>query len=215
MSVGEGLSTVGSGIGSIFEAKGHRAAAKLYDKSALYEHQAGDLEQVSTQVSLMQSEREIYKTSGATVAAYAGGGLETGFDITASNAQQGALTQALIGAQGQINYIGREVSAQGYEIQAATERAMAKSSLFGGIFKIAGGIVGMASDRRLKENIVPVGAYPNGLPKYEFNYRGEVKRWRGVMADEVQERFPKAVFTMPDGYLAVNYEMLGIAMEPA
>ena len=163
----------------------------------------------------MQSEREIYKTSGATIAAYAGGGLETGFDLAMNNAQQGALTQALIGAQGQINYIGKEVSANGYEIQAATERAMAKSSLIGGIFKIVGGIaqMGGSSDRRLKENIVQTGTYPNGLPMYEFNYIGATERWRGVMADDVEKRFPEAVITDSDGYYRVHYEMLGLRME--
>lgn len=70
------------------------------------------------------------------------------------------------------------------------------------------------SDRRLKENIEPVGTdSATDLRLYEFAYIGGSKqRYRGVMADEVETRFPGAVFTMPDGFKAVNYAALGIEM---
>ena len=70
------------------------------------------------------------------------------------------------------------------------------------------------SDRRLKENIEVVGRDERTmLPLYEFEYKGGTgKRFLGVMSDDVKERFPQAVFTMPDGYEAVNYAMLGIEM---
>jgi hypothetical protein len=68
------------------------------------------------------------------------------------------------------------------------------------------------SDRRLKENIVPVGWYPNDLSMYHFNYIGDRRRYEGVMADEVQEFMPEAVITGPDGYMKVNYSALGIEM---
>ena len=70
------------------------------------------------------------------------------------------------------------------------------------------------SDRRLKQDIVEVGVYPNGLPKYEFAYKDAPDiRWRGVMADDVAERFPEAVTPNAMGYQMVNYRMLGIVME--
>lgn len=69
------------------------------------------------------------------------------------------------------------------------------------------------SDRRLKTDIVHVGVdEATGLNLYEFRYIDGTKRFRGVMADEVQAKFPEAVFTMPDGYLAVNYTALGMEM---
>ena len=70
------------------------------------------------------------------------------------------------------------------------------------------------SDRRLKENIEVVGRDERTmLPLYEFEYKGGTgKRFLGVMSDDVREKFPQAVFTMPDGYDAVNYAMLGIEM---
>jgi hypothetical protein len=70
------------------------------------------------------------------------------------------------------------------------------------------------SDRRLKENIQPIGTDERtGLNLYEFSYKnGSGKRFIGVMADEVEKLYPEAVFEMPDGYKAVNYAALGLEM---
>lgn len=70
------------------------------------------------------------------------------------------------------------------------------------------------SDRRLKENIAPVGER-NGFKLYEWNYRGMTKRWRGVMADEVAKIRPDAVERGSDGYDLVDYSKLGFDMEAA
>ncbi len=82
-----------------------------------------------------------------------------------------------------------------------------------------GSLVGLGasifSDRRMKQDIVEVGTYSNGLPKYEFAYKGQSARWRGVMADDVEKVFPDAVGETPDGFKTVNYGMLGIRMERA
>lgn len=67
------------------------------------------------------------------------------------------------------------------------------------------------SDRRLKENIRPVGVdMQTGLQIYDFNYLGDPVSYRGVMADEVLEYMPAAVITDEDGFMRVNYAMLGI-----
>jgi hypothetical protein len=79
-----------------------------------------------------------------------------------------------------------------------------------------GGAMGKAagSDRRLKKNIELVGRDERTmLPLYEFEYiNGDGRRFLGVMADEVEQRFPEAVITRPDGYKAVRYDLLGIEM---
>ena len=69
-----------------------------------------------------------------------------------------------------------------------------------------------ASDIRLKTDIERVGTAANGLPLYDFRYIGGDDVYRGVMAQDVLERFPEAVCTMPNGYLGVRYEMLGMKM---
>jgi hypothetical protein len=68
------------------------------------------------------------------------------------------------------------------------------------------------SDVRLKTDIEKVGLAANGLPLYNFRYIGEDAVYRGVMAQDVLEVFPEAVCIMPNGYLAVRYDMLGMRM---
>jgi hypothetical protein len=72
------------------------------------------------------------------------------------------------------------------------------------------------SDRNAKEGIELVGVdAATGLNLYEFNYTGEVERYIGVMADEVEKVRPDAVIEGADGYKRVNYAELGIEMKEA
>lgn len=84
-----------------------------------------------------------------------------------------------------------------------------------------GGILGAGttaaikySDIRLKKNIEEVGRDERTmLPLYEFEYKGgSGKRFLGVMAQDVEKTYPQFVFTMPDGFKAVDYAGLGIEM---
>ena len=76
--------------------------------------------------------------------------------------------------------------------------------LLAGAGGLAGGIAAF-SDRRLKTDIMPLGASVAGVPLYEFAYRWEpgVRRW-GVMADEV----PAAARFKVGPWWAVRYDML-------
>ena len=71
----------------------------------------------------------------------------------------------------------------------------------------------MRSDVRLKENITKVGNSPSGINIYEWNYKGNTQRYRGVMAQEILERHPEAVALQPDGYLSVYYGKIDVNME--
>lgn len=73
------------------------------------------------------------------------------------------------------------------------------------------------SDRRLKTDIELVGRNQRtGLNLYAFRYiDGDGKRYIGVMADEVRNRYPEAVLVMDGGFLAVDYAMLGLEMVEA
>jgi hypothetical protein len=88
-------------------------------------------------------------------------------------------------------------------------------AILGAGAKLGAAYMGMPSDRRLKTNISQVGVDERtGLALYEFEYiGGSGQRYEGVMADEVERVMPEAVFEMPDGYKAVNYQMLGIEMK--
>ena len=71
----------------------------------------------------------------------------------------------------------------------------------------------MASDIRLKENIIKEGNSPSGINIYEWNYKGNTQRYRGVMAQEILERHPEAVALQPDGYMSVYYGKIDVKME--
>ena len=82
-----------------------------------------------------------------------------------------------------------------------------------GLMGLAGAGI-MASDIRMKENIIPMGSLPNGLPFYQFEYKPEFKdiaghgQFVGVMAQEVDMVRPEAVITTSEGYKMVNYGVL-------
>lgn len=153
-----------------------------------------------------------------------GGGAASGLLRSGSTAQALNRQGAEINRQNYDNYLSQLAGLSGIGNQAGgllvnagqgDPRAMRTSGLgtavgIGG--KLWGGIF---SDRRLKEDIVPLGHYDNGLPKYEFRYKGQPDKWIGTMADDVEKVFPEAVWTTPDGYKAVAYSMIGIRMERA
>ncbi len=71
------------------------------------------------------------------------------------------------------------------------------------------------SDRKIKENIVEVGVdQRTALTLYEFNYIGDTtRRFRGVMADEVELSYPEAVHDTDYGFKGVKYDLLGIELK--
>ncbi len=107
---------------------------------------------------------------------------------------------------------------QNYANQVAAYNARLQAGSGGFLNSLigAGGMLGSAalskSDARLKENVEFVGMRgPHKL--YEFNYIAHPHtRYRGVMAQEVQNIDPSAVFETGDGFLAVDYGKLGFDM---
>ena len=69
------------------------------------------------------------------------------------------------------------------------------------------------SDIRLKTDITQIGTAENGLPIYSYSYIGSDAVFSGVMAQDVLMHTPEAVVTMPGGFYAVDYGMLGLTME--
>ncbi len=68
------------------------------------------------------------------------------------------------------------------------------------------------SDARLKRDIARTGTHPLGFGIYHFKYLWSDIGYVGVIAQEVLEKAPHAVTAGPGGYLAVDYDALGIAM---
>jgi len=68
------------------------------------------------------------------------------------------------------------------------------------------------SDARLKTDIARVGTTAHGLPLYQFSYVGQPGVYEGVMAEDVARVMPAAVVALDRGYMAVDYDMLGLKM---
>ena len=143
--------------------------------------------------------------AGASTAAYQGANAAGSAGINTSMAPGNQRNQGYAGAS---QTYGNILSNQTSQFNTGLN---AQGEMYGAIL---GAGATYYSDRRLKENIEVVGRDERTmLPLYEFDYiGGSGKRYLGVMADDVEKKFPDMVFTMPDGYKAVNYAGLGIEM---
>lgn len=150
-----------------------------------------------------------YGASGITIANTGLGGLNSGMAQAGNMAgSMGANAASMYGAMGSYKN-GQDQLNQGESF----------GSILGGLGGLATGAAKLGlfkgSDRRLKENITPVGKDDKtGLNLYEFSYISDPAhiRFRGVMADEVESIMPEAVIYGKNGFAAVDYAMLGIEM---
>jgi hypothetical protein len=171
--------------------------------------------------------------AGASTAAY-GSAMNAGNSAVGNMGQAG--NQYMQGMGQGSSTIGSGYSMQlgglGNVLNSQTQMSVnaADNSFLGNAGGIMGGVAGMAtafpnagwvgalggigSDVRIKKNIEPAGVdEKTGLNLYDFNYKWGGKRFRGVMAQEVMDLYPEAVYTSGAGYLGVYYEMLGIKMK--
>lgn len=63
----------------------------------------------------------------------------------------------------------------------------------------------LASDERVKEDVKPIGKLDDGQNVYSFRYADEPVTRIGLLAQEVLEHEPDAVFEMPGGLLMVDH----------
>lgn len=157
--------------------------------------------------------------AGASTAAYQGatGAGTSGINTSmAAGNQFGNLYGQGVSTTGQGLQMGNQ--ALGNVLTNQTSRYSAGLNAEGEMYGAAlGAAAAYKSDRRLKDEIKLVGVDERtGLNLYEFIYKdGSGQKYVGVMADEAKVNFPDAVFTMPDGFDAVNYEKLGIEFKKA
>jgi len=105
------------------------------------------------------------------------------------------------------NYEGDVNAAYSGQMQAYNQQVAAQNAAMGGIFGTLGNIATAGikySDKRLKENIKPVGKTKGGLVVYLYNYKGEPTTEMGVMAQDVEKKRPGAVHEV-GGFKAVDY----------
>ncbi len=82
-----------------------------------------------------------------------------------------------------------------------------------GIFTSVGAVAApliAASSEKLKDNIIKVGESIEGHNIYKFNYKGDSRKYIGVIAEEVKKVKPEAVSRLSNGYLGVNYNLIDV-----
>jgi hypothetical protein len=82
---------------------------------------------------------------------------------------------------------------------------------------IIGGAGGGISDEREKTDIKPLGAVTSvlNIPAYEYRYKGEKKKRKGVMAQDVAKVLPEAVTEVDyqgKRRLAIKPQVIGAAL---
>ena len=205
-------------------ASGAFGAAQRNTGLALAAAQAGGMNQARQQAEQTGWARRLDVTglgrglSGASTAAYSGA---TGAGTSAVGTAAAPGTQYMQGLQQAGSTYGTILNSQTSAYNAGMSQSDPLASIVGmGVGAYVGGFGGAAgkaagSDIRLKQNIERVGFDERTqLPIYEFEYKDNPgERFRGVMAHEVEAKYPDAVVTGPDGYKAVFYDRLGMQME--
>lgn len=86
-------------------------------------------------------------------------------------------------------------------------------SMMSGLFSIPSAILGgwaksggISSDRRKKKDITRIGWMNDGTPIYRFRYLDDPRMTIGVMAQDLLETKPEAVFVDNEGFMMVDYE---------
>jgi hypothetical protein len=125
---------------------------------------------------------------------------ETYRDFIEQREYAGGQVKQMIGALS-----GAPIRSYGEERSGSVGVPYAGASPFG---QIAGAVTtGMAlSDMRLKEDINLIGKSPSGINIYTFRYKGDHKKYQGVMAHQV----PHVSTVNDDGYLMVDYNKLDV-----
>ena len=194
---------------------------------------AGQLGLAATRANAMTGTRQQAQAMGDAMLTNAVGvgrglvGAANGSYAMAMNAGNSAGQNAMAAGNNRFNQMGQAygLGMQGYgqAMNGLGNILSTQASIYAnqsdplmGALGIGAGLLGKSawwtSDRRLKQDIVEVGEYPNGLPAYEFAYKhNPTRRFIGVMADDVEKFMPEAV-TEVDGYKTVDYDLLGITM---
>jgi hypothetical protein len=153
-SISGAISGVTAGIGDIYSSEASKSKAQFdltegqeYSDAAALAGQNEQFTQMSTAIKEAQQSRQIAMGEGATEAGVAGAGFAksgSALDIMRSNAQQGALQQAVTGQQGLITEAGYAEQQQSYNLMAGAanqaagaEETAAKGEMIEGVINLA------------------------------------------------------------------------------
>lgn len=206
-SSGRFASTLAAGGAKAALAKVHTANTMTEQRKAQgaqMRQQAGNLVSGMPAQSLAFSGQGT-ASGGATISG-GNSGMQNALGLQGAFAQGMGTTGNMMGSvtQGWANINNRNLQQWQAEQQASSSSMGGLGSLIGTL----GYASIMASDRRLKRDIVRIGQTPGGIPTYRFKYIWSDEEVVGVMADEVEAVIPEAVVVLPNGYKMVNYDLV-------
>jgi len=144
------------------------------------------------------------------------GAQQQGLQQRAIDAQRGEFQRALGYGQQQLSLLQGGL---GTPLVSTTGTASERGVTGEGFGQVAAGVgtlmkAGLFSDKKLKENIKPIGKSANGHNLYTWDWNEKAKNLgidspsTGVIAQEVMKYMPEAVFKDASGYYKVNYGVL-------
>lgn len=145
---GGAIGAFGTAIGDFMSIGADNEAASAYAQAAALAGENIDITKSSTNVQLLQAQRQLAMTTGQQSAAIAANGFAqgsgSGLALYKSSVEQGALAQSLITAQGAVTenaYMAQQQSDLSMEAQA---KAKAQGALIGGIGSTLQGVMDVA-----------------------------------------------------------------------
>ncbi|MFZ0373021.1 MAG: hypothetical protein WAL39_06870 [Xanthobacteraceae bacterium] len=147
-AVGAGVSDIFAGFGDVDKMKADELEQGQYDQAAAYAGQEAEISQMSTQIQEAQKVRQTTMAMGKTASEVAGAGFAasgSGLDIMRSNAQQGALAQAVTSEQGMVQTQSYQEQQQNFETMATIAGNAAKSANMASIGSFAAAGISFAA----------------------------------------------------------------------
>jgi methionine salvage enolase-phosphatase E1 len=148
-AAGAGVSDLFSGFGDMEKAQGDVLEQQSYEEAAALAGQNAQYTAMSTAITQAQENRQLVMSQGKTQQQVAGAGFllsGSALDMLRSGAQQGALTKAVTGYQGQITEAGYKEQQQSYENMANAAGDAAKGADLAAVGSfVAGGFNLMAA----------------------------------------------------------------------
>ena len=171
--------------------------------SRFAQDRATQLGGATTQIGALQAGAQGLQAFGQQARGIEQAGLAEGYrDFIEQREYPAGQIRQMVGALS-----GAPIRSYGEERSGSVGTPVGGPSIFG---QVAGAGLSaysmMGSDIRLKEDINLIGKSPMGINVYTFRYKGDDKKYQGVMAHQV----PQAAEVDDNGYLMVDYSKLDV-----
>ena len=194
------LDTVGDTSARLRQAGFESGASRFaQDRAAQMSGLNAKLTGAQSQIGALGQSSAGLQQFGAQARGIEQAGLAEGYrDFIEEREYAGGQVKQMIGALS-----GAPIRSYGEERSGSVGTPVAGPSTFG---QVAGALTAIKSDIRLKDDIKLVGKSPSGIKIYNFKYKGDDKKYQGVMAHQV----PHASIVNNEGYLMVDYNKLDV-----